>query len=517
MSKGTPFTREIVDRLDDLEVSVNTAVDAIEDAIEDAAEQIEDAAEQIEGVATDVTDIKTAIGDPTDTDIATDIANVQSAVDSIPTDDIATALSTHDSDIKTLIGDPIDTDIATDIANVQSVVDAIPTTAMRGTDNALLASNYTAPDNTNIANIHNIVKAEGSGDLASIKSTVEAIPTDDVATALSTHDSEIKAIIGDPADTDIATDIANVQSVVDAIPTTAMRGTDNALLASNYTAPDNTNIANIHNIVKAGGTGDLASIKSTVEAIPTTAMRGTDNAALASSALSNATWTDAKAAYLDAKISEVKKQVCSTEDPGDSISKLLKDNLNAPVGSIPTTAMRGTDNAYLAANGARIEVTKIQWCNPEDIKALISFADTGADVDFPSVKFSDGCGFIPSGATAQKVYLGVTFSARTDTSGSGNGLIGGKIRIMKSGGSWGTDDIIAQVWPAMCYFVGADGTLGGDVVEGVLDLTSEVDSFNDVTYLVRSEETERGDAIVAAGSSLSLADVHTYLKVIYTP
>jgi len=37
-----------------------------------------------------------------------------------------------------------------------------------------------------------------------------------------------------------------------------------------------------------------------LDAIPTTAMRGTDNAALAATALTNVTWTDARAGYLDA-------------------------------------------------------------------------------------------------------------------------------------------------------------------------------------------------------------------------
>jgi len=42
----------------------------------------------------------------------------------------------------------------------------------------------------------------------------------------------LPATLGTPTDTDLATDIANVQTGVDAIPTTAMRGTDNAALAS---------------------------------------------------------------------------------------------------------------------------------------------------------------------------------------------------------------------------------------------------------------------------------------------
>ena len=45
-------------------------------------------------------------------------------------------------------------------------------------------------------------------------------------------------------------------------------------------------------LTEASGSGDLASVKTTVEAIPTDAMRGTDNAALAS------LWTSARADVL---------------------------------------------------------------------------------------------------------------------------------------------------------------------------------------------------------------------------
>lgn len=75
-------------------------------------------------------------------------------------------------------------------------------------------------------------------------------------------------------------------------------------------------------------------LKTAVSAIPTTPTL-------------QATWTDAKAAFLDEAISAAKtltvaertairQSVCLTGDPASSIGKLLFDNLNAPVGSIPT-------------------------------------------------------------------------------------------------------------------------------------------------------------------------------------
>ena len=90
-----------------------------------------------------------------------------------------------------------------------------------------------------------------------------------------------------------------------AIPTTAMRGTDSAALASVATE---ARLAEL----------DPANMPADIDAIPTTAMRGTDSAALASVA------TEARLAELDA------------------------GNLPADIAAIPTTAMRGTDGVDTA-------------------------------------------------------------------------------------------------------------------------------------------------------------------------
>lgn len=73
-----------------------------------------------------------------------------------------------------------------------------------------------------------------------------------------------------------------IKTVVDAIPTTAMRGTDSAALASSWTAVLATALAN-YTAVRAGYLDELAAanLPTDVAAIPTTAMRGTDNAATA--------------------------------------------------------------------------------------------------------------------------------------------------------------------------------------------------------------------------------------------
>lgn len=76
------------------------------------------------------------------------------------------------------------------------------------------------------------------------------------------------ARIAAPAGVSVSADIAAVKTAADAIPTTAMRGTDSASLASVCTEP---RLAEL----------DAANLPTDVAAIPITAMRGTDNAATA--------------------------------------------------------------------------------------------------------------------------------------------------------------------------------------------------------------------------------------------
>jgi hypothetical protein len=104
-----------------------------------------------------------------------------------------------------------------------------------------------------------------------------------------------------------------------------------------------------------------------VAAIPTTAMRGTDNAALASVA------TEARLAELDAA------------------------NLPTDVAAIPTTAMRGTDNAALASVATEARLAELDAANlPASADAIL--VDTGTTLD---TKIND--------------IQGATFSSATDS------------------------------------------------------------------------------------------------------
>jgi hypothetical protein len=124
--------------------------------------------------------------------------------------------------------------------------------------------------------------------------------------------------------------------LLDAIPTTAMRGTDSAALASVATE---ARLAEL----------DAANLPADIAAIPTTAMRGTDSAALASVA------TEARLAELDA------------------------GNLPTDIAAIPTTAMRGTDSAALASEvtSARM-ATLTDWIDGGRLDLLLDAIPTTA-------------------------------------------------------------------------------------------------------------------------------------------
>ena len=113
-----------------------------------------------------------------------------------------------------------------------------------------------------------------------------------------------------------------------------------------------------------GTTVDGATINAVVAhfSIENRFMKGTDSAALATTALSNATWTDAKAVHLDANISSRSSHNAAAvktaiEAAGSSIALMLADTnelqtdwkdagrLDNLLDAIPTTAMRGTDGA----------------------------------------------------------------------------------------------------------------------------------------------------------------------------
>ncbi len=158
--------------------------------------------------------------------------------------------------------------------------------------------------------------------------------------------------------------------LLDAIPTTAMRGTDSAALASEVTTARMSELDDsagklvaVADLIKTAadaikletdkltlgdaGAGVAGSILEEIETRPTTAMRGTDSAALASVA------TEARLAELDAA------------------------NLPTDIAAIPTTAMRGTDNVVLAGpTKAEMDTAHALLATPAQVNTEVDNAFT---------------------------------------------------------------------------------------------------------------------------------------------
>jgi len=190
---------------------------------------------------------------------------------------------------------------AADLANVtdglsalKTLIDAIPTTAMRGTDSAATA--------TNLATVDTVVDA--------IKAVTDLLPDSGALTAIAADTARLTAVRAA-----VLTDWINggrLDLLLDAIPTTAMRGTDSAATA--------TNLATVDTVVDA--------IKAVTDLLPNAGALttiGTDTARL----------TAVRAAVLTDWIN------------GGRLDLLLD--------AIPTTAMRGTDSAATAANLATVD------------------------------------------------------------------------------------------------------------------------------------------------------------------
>jgi hypothetical protein len=149
------------------------------------------------------------------------------------------------------------------------------------------------------------------------------------------------------------------------------------------------------------------------------------------------------------------------------------------------------------------------WSSPED---NLTVTNSAADITFPNIVISG----LPSGLTIQRIVLILSIRAIFDTSGSDNYIDAASktLRIKKSTGTWGTDDIVAITFAQNSLYCVADSKESGPVLIGDTDLSSVVDG--DATYNVMSNETERGDAIVVAGADLELYDIQVGLRVFYS-
>jgi len=144
--------------------------------------------------------------------------------------------------------------------------------------------------------------------------------------------------------------------------------------------------------------------------------------------------------------------------------------------------------------------------------AVLAIPAVAADKDFPSVIVAG----IPSGATMLSAEAMLVIGALHDTSAAENQVAAASktLRVKKSTGAWGADDIVALTFSQNALECKASEYGGGRVLFGGTDVKAEVDG--NATYNFRSEQTNRSDAVTATGASLELLDVSTILRVLFT-
>jgi len=150
------------------------------------------------------------------------------------------------------------------------------------------------------------------------------------------------------------------------------------------------------------------------------------------------------------------------------------------------------------------------WADPpvsvmdfwSDISYLVSITGTVADINLPDVVIS-----LPSGATLIRIIAIIMFGAVENTSSSGDNAIYAayNIRVKKSTGTWGVDDIAAINVVDGEWLTPKLSRESGRVQPGDNDVKSEVDGGG--TYNFRFEDTR------ADYANLNLYDIQMGLRV----
>jgi len=130
-----------------------------------------------------------------------------------------------------------------------------------------------------------------------------------------------------------------------------------------------------------------------------------------------------------------------------------------------------------------LNLKKKTWFS--DASDVINLPATATDINLSDVVLPNITG------TIVRVYVGIKFRMIENTSASGANAIQGaqNIRIKKSSGAWGTDDIAAINLADNQWTVAASTREGGDIQMGDNDVVSEVDAFN-ATYNLRFEDAD---------------------------
>lgn len=199
----------------------------------------------------------------------------------------------------------------------------------------------------------------------------------------------------------------------------------------------------------------------------------------------------------------------------DEIETYLKhatyglDALHTDIAAIPVTAMRGTDSAAVASAEQRSRY----WLSFFGANtAVLVIPAAAVDKDWGDVVIND----IPTGATVEWVDCILVIGGTFDTSAAENQVTAASktLRVKASGGSWGTDDIVALTFDQNSLQTKADSYGGGKVIGGKTDISSVITGNG--TYNFRSEETNRTDAVDVTGASLELHDTYIIVRIMYS-
>jgi hypothetical protein len=245
----------------------------------------------------------------------------------------------------------------------------------------------------------------GQVDLKSVQGTAQTANDNglDINTLITQVGTILGRIIGtleagshNPASTAqlaVLTDWINggrLDTLLDAIPTTAMRGTDNAALASLVTS---ARMGALTDWIDGGRLDTL------LDAIPTTPMRGTDNAALASLV------TSARMGALTDWIN------------GGRLDVLLD--------AIPTTAMRGTDsgptNTQMVA--AFTEIKGSTWSGTDTLEGIFDASGGSTPAAIADAVWDE----VQSGHTTAGTF-GLYLDSEVSGAGGGSGLTASETR-----------------------------------------------------------------------------------------
>lgn len=142
------------------------------------------------------------------------------------------------------------------------------------------------------------------------------------------------------------------------------------------------------------------------------------------------------------------------------------------------------------------------WSDGDDVIDLPAVA---ADTNLPDVVISG----LPSGITIIRVVGVLKVRVLENTNAGGSNAINGaqSIRVKKSTGTWGVDDVALIDLPDNLWTLSASAREAGDILVGDNDVKAKVDG--DATYNLRFE-----NALVDL-ASLRLNDVLVGLRVTY--